>query len=177
MFVYRDSGDDQRDYPEPDPTAAAQREAEYWYGPAEMAFVEPEPAGTVRGPFEPLIHVDPGPDTAGVVTDAAGTQGTRDGGSETDEPDEQQARKLEQIKDFYLTAEAIGEQNIDKHFDELLAHQRELISDYFKQSAARRGEPGKEEPGRDGTGGYQSGGYEPGRAGAEPTQASVPGLP
>jgi hypothetical protein len=46
------------------------------------------------------------------------------------------ARKLDRIKDLYLTAEAIGEQNVDKHFDELLARQRELISDYFRQSAA-----------------------------------------
>ena len=46
------------------------------------------------------------------------------------------ARKLEQLKDLYLTAEAIGEQNVDKHFDQLLAQQRELISEYFSQSAA-----------------------------------------
>ena len=43
------------------------------------------------------------------------------------------ARKLEQIKDLYLTAEAIGEANVDKHFDQLLAQQRELISEYFRQ--------------------------------------------
>ena len=48
------------------------------------------------------------------------------------------ARKLEQIKDLYLTAEAIGEANVDKHFDQLLAQQRELISEYFKQSNAAR---------------------------------------
>ena len=43
------------------------------------------------------------------------------------------ARKLEQIKDLYLTAEAIGEANVDKHFDQLLAQQRELIGEYFRQ--------------------------------------------
>ena len=48
------------------------------------------------------------------------------------------ARKLEQIKDLYLTAEAIGEANVDKHFDQLLAQQRELIGEYFKQSSAAR---------------------------------------
>ncbi len=48
------------------------------------------------------------------------------------------ARKLEEIKDLYLTAEAIGETNVDKHFDQLLAQQRELISEYFKQSSAAR---------------------------------------
>jgi hypothetical protein len=51
-------------------------------------------------------------------------------------PEQARARKLEQLKDLYLTAEAIGEQNVDKHFDQLLAQQRELISDYFRQSAA-----------------------------------------
>ena len=55
-------------------------------------------------------------------------------------PEQARARKLEQLKDLYLTAEAIGEQNVDKHFDQLLAQQRELISDYFRQSAAA--EPG-----------------------------------
>ena len=48
------------------------------------------------------------------------------------------SRKLEQIKDLYLTAEAIGEANVDKHFDQLLAQQRELIGEYFKQSSAGR---------------------------------------
>jgi hypothetical protein len=37
-----------------------------------------------------------------------------------------------------MTAEAIGEENVDKHFDQLLAQQRELISEYFKQSGAKR---------------------------------------
>jgi len=55
-----------------------------------------------------------------------------------EEPAYAQARKLEQIKDLYLTAEAIGEENVDKHFDQLLAQQRELIGEYFRQSAAAR---------------------------------------
>jgi hypothetical protein len=55
-----------------------------------------------------------------------------------EDPARAQARKLEQIKDFYLTAEAIGEENVDKHFDQLLAHQRELIGEYFRQSATAK---------------------------------------
>ena len=55
------------------------------------------------------------------------------------------AQKLEQIKDLYLTAEAIGEANVDKHFDQLLAHQRELISEYFKHSSATRPASGPED--------------------------------
>ena len=37
---------------------------------------------------------------------------------------------------MYLTAEAIGEHNLDKHFNELLAQQRQLISEYFGESGA-----------------------------------------
>src|SRR6202000_2470609 len=49
------------------------------------------------------------------------------------------------IKDLYRTAEAIGEQNVDKHFDQLMAQQRELISDFFRQSG-RHGRPDAEPP-------------------------------
>jgi len=44
------------------------------------------------------------------------------------------AEKLEKIKDLYLTVEAIGEDNVGKHFDELMSRQRELISDYFRET-------------------------------------------
>jgi hypothetical protein len=162
MFVYRDSGDDEHGYPEPDPAAAAEREAAYWYGPAAAVPAEPEPAESVRGPFEPLVHVDDAPATgadasgiAGQVAPGPATMSAAD--DDDDEPAEQRARKLEQIKDFYLTAEAIGEDNVDKHFDQLLAQQRELISEYFKQSATPKDESG--------------------RAGAEPTEAGAPGIP
>jgi hypothetical protein len=43
-------------------------------------------------------------------------------------------KKLAQLKELYLTAEAIGEENVDKHWDELLQRQRELISGYFKDA-------------------------------------------
>ncbi len=39
--------------------------------------------------------------------------------------------KLDQLKDLYLTAEAIGEDALGKHFDELSQRQRSLISEYF----------------------------------------------
>ena len=69
------------------------------------------------------------------------------------------ARKLEQIKDLYLTAEAIGEANVDKHFDQLLSQQRDLISEYFRQSSAA-----KEHGAADG-------------AGEAPAEAGEPGTP
>ena len=56
------------------------------------------------------------------------------------EPDRDGSQeKLEKIKDLYLTVEAIGDDNVDKHFDELLQRQRELISDYFKETGIGTG--------------------------------------
>jgi hypothetical protein len=154
MFVYRES-DDAYEYPEPDAAAAAEREAAYWYGPAEAVAAGRAPAEPARGPFEPIVHVGAEVDDAAVM--ATGLDPHGPSGADAYEPADQRARKLEQIKDFYLTAEAIGEDNVDKHFDQLLAQQRELISEYFKQSATRK--------------------EESGRAGAEPTEAGAPGIP
>ena len=44
------------------------------------------------------------------------------------------AARLDQIKDLYLTAEAIGEDGLGKHFDQVSQRQRELINEYFEQS-------------------------------------------
>ena len=51
------------------------------------------------------------------------------------------AEKLEKIKDLYLTVEAIGDDNVGKHFDELMTRQRELISDYFRETGIGKGGP------------------------------------
>jgi hypothetical protein len=56
------------------------------------------------------------------------------------------AVKLDQIKDLYLTAEAIGENALDKHFDQVSDRQRELIREFFERS----------EPGGTGAGGPQA---------------------
>jgi hypothetical protein len=133
VYVYRDVGD-----PAPKPSArhAAADDAAYWYDLlAEDPVPQPEEG---RGPFEPLLSSS---GTAGAPPGAAGQQpGTDRAQPPRDEhlelPEQARARKLEQLKDLYLTAEAIGEQNVDKHFDQLLAQQRELISEYFRQSAA-----------------------------------------
>jgi hypothetical protein len=50
------------------------------------------------------------------------------------------AAKLDQIKDLYLTAEAIGEDALDKHFDQVSLRQRELINEFFERSK-RNGNP------------------------------------
>jgi hypothetical protein len=110
----------------------------------------------------------PGPaDPAGTAEPAGEHGGREDSGNP-------RARKLEQIKDFYLTAEAIGEENVDKHFDHLLAQQRELISEYFKRPAAAKPDAadphadaaqgaarGQAGPGQPGTGGEHPGGSSP----------------
>jgi hypothetical protein len=148
VFVYRDTED------QPDDVGrrpSGPDDPSYWYdlaatGPAEET--PPVPAET-RGPFEPLVS---SADPPGTVRSPAADPGAgpdieagAPGDGEPGDTVHAQARKLEQIKDLYLTAEAIGETNVDKHFDQLLAQQRELISDYFKQSPATPGhDPGSE---------------------------------
>jgi hypothetical protein len=151
VYVYRDNGEpDEAPAPASPATAQAapdEQDAAYWYGVAEPE--QPEPEQEVRGPFEPLVTSSTrrpeGPEGVGEPLDVAprGLAPSAENGTE-DENDDQfadeanrHAQKLEQIKDFYLTAEAIGEQNVDKHFDQLLAQQRELISEYFKHSNVR----------------------------------------
>ena len=135
MFVYRDDSE-----PEPRPSARGRPadDAAYWYDPLTED-PAPEPTPT-RGPFEPLVSSSGSPsgesERAAGTEPASGTgpgQGPADGES-TDEA--ARIRKLEQLKDLYVTAQAIGEQNVDKHFDQLMAQQRQLISDYFGQSGA-----------------------------------------
>ena len=142
VFVYRDRGG-QEDGPATgapvrDP---AEHDTAYWYG----LLAEDAAAGReeTRGPFEPLLSS--GGSSAGPGPSPAGTGPASSGQAPCDETAQVQARKLEQLKDLYLTAEAIGEQNVDKHFDQILAQQRELISEYFKRSAAAR--PGGPQPG------------------------------
>jgi hypothetical protein len=43
-------------------------------------------------------------------------------------------RKLEQLKDLYLTAQAIGEDALGKHFDEVSEMQRSLIREFFEKA-------------------------------------------
>jgi len=66
----------------------------------------------IRGVFEPLPN---------------------QGGPGLEPPDD--TPPLEQIKRFYLTAEAISAENLDRQFDDLLERQRQLISAYFTETA------------------------------------------
>ena len=149
VYVYRDTGD-QPGGPAATGPGPGGNDAAYWYdlpGSAAGAGAPTQPGEEARGPFEPLVsssdppgaarHASAGPDTAepSIPDSAHAVQAPADSAA-GDVPAESaydRARKLEQIKDLYLTAEAIGETNVDKHFDQLLAQQRELISDYFRQ--------------------------------------------
>jgi len=44
------------------------------------------------------------------------------------------AAKLDQLKDLYFAAEAIGEERLDKNFDQVSDRQRELIREFFERS-------------------------------------------
>ncbi len=110
-----------------------------------MLAEDPVPAHhETRGPFEPLVSSSGPPSTAnGPAAGTGPASGTWPApGPAADESTEAQenarARKLEQLRDLYLTAEAIGEQNLDKHFNQLMAQQRQLISEYFGESGAAR---------------------------------------
>src|SRR5579875_3757507 len=138
VFVYRDTGEGPDEAaPEPRAAPSGDGDASYWYAPLQEATAAPQQQRRPdsepevphsRGPFEPLLS-----SAAGAAGDAAEERGAADG---REDPARERERKLEQLKDLYLTAEAIGEENVDKHFDKLLARQRALISEYFKQSAA-----------------------------------------
>lgn len=95
---------------------------------------------------DPNRAARPGQDDA--APPEAGTQPQPTQGGPGAGPAERE-RKLDQLKDLYLTAEAIGEPNLDQHFDELMAQQRQLISDYF-------GQPEPSEPAVDGSRGAES---------------------
>jgi hypothetical protein len=177
-----------RDVSEPTPTSSPRRpaadDAAYWYDLlAEDAAPQHEQA---RGPFEPLLPSGTPTGAVGQQPSAEPEQGSpgRAGNDRQEAPEQARARKLEQLKDLYLTAEAIGEQNVDKHFDQLLAQQRELISDYFEQSAAAQ--PGVAGPGDGGVAGPRYGrvaehdgqGAETGAARPDPGAAGgQPGAP
>ena len=143
MFVYRDTSD-QPGGPAATVPGPGENDADYWYdlpGPAAGTDAPAHVVEETRGPFEPLVSsADPPGPAPGAAPSAAPEPARPDQAPDAAGPDglpeetaHDRERKLEQIKDLYLTAEAIGEANVDKHFDQLLAQQRQLISDYFRQ--------------------------------------------
>ncbi|HXP57521.1 MAG TPA: hypothetical protein VN847_21325, partial [Streptosporangiaceae bacterium] len=90
----------------------------------------PGPAAADTQPRPTLAAAQPGDGAALAVP--PGSADPQDRGPASEE-------KLEKIKDLYLTVEAIGDDNVGKHFDELMTRQRELISDYFKETGIGKG--------------------------------------
>jgi hypothetical protein len=89
-----------------------------WYSSEDQAGQEPaEELQPIRGIFEP-------PQNQG----ESGALGALEADLADGTP------PLERIRDFYLSAEAISTENLDRHFDELLERQRQLISAYFTEA-------------------------------------------
>ena len=92
--------------------------------PALATAAADPPVSRIRAPFEPLERkpADSAPPPPSPL-----------------EPDlaMPEDAKLDQIKDLYLTAEAIGEDALTKHFEQVSERQRQLIKEYFDQVAAR----------------------------------------
>ena len=202
VYVYRDTSD-QPGGPAAMGPGPGENDTAYWYdlpGSGAGTGAPPQVAEETRGPFEPLVSSsDPpgaahrfftGPDAAqadipDAAPDAAGpgqAPGQDEPGGTHEETAYDRARKLEQIKDLYLTAEAIGEANVDKHFDQLLAQQRELISEYFRQPGpagpAAGSQPAAGRPaGGHPLGGHPPGGQPAGAVGATDQAETDPGVP
>jgi hypothetical protein len=129
--------------------------------PGATAVPRPEVLETPRGPFEPAraapsatvagpAPVDaavPPPPQAAVPAEGGAVLAPDDGTvpaeaepaePEPAEPDDTlppaAAEKLDQIKDLLITAEAIGEANLDRHFDRVSQRQRELIREFFDRA-------------------------------------------
>jgi hypothetical protein len=125
--------------PRPDPVEAPRG----FFEAARPANPAPSPRpASITGSVEPPPSVPysggmlPAPD---YHSSARSVSRWEDGaGQDEDPPDraipEAASAKLEQIKDLYLTAEAIGEDALDKHFDQVSQRQRQLIREFFERS-------------------------------------------
>ena len=117
--------------------------------PTATAAPPTEAAEAPRGPFEPArpsqssSGAEPESPRPGEPSSAAETEPAADepGPAESGESlSAAAAAKLDQIKDLLLTAEAIGEQNLDKHFEQVSQRQRELIREFFNEAGPGRDE-------------------------------------
>jgi hypothetical protein len=106
--------------------------------PGATALPRPGPIEAPRGPFEPARpQARPASITGSVEPPPASFPVPRAGQPPAAPPrpiPDSAVAKLDQIKDLYLTAEAIGEDALDKHFDEVSERQRKLIREFFERS-------------------------------------------
>jgi hypothetical protein len=125
--------------------------------PLPVIRAEPAPSvsvGRTRGPFEPpdqsaepaeagSAAVPAGPVNGGYGPAVGAMAGAREIGQAAEsaasaEVAGPEAAKLDQIKDLYLTAEAIGDDALAQHFQQVSDRQRQLIREYFDQATASR---------------------------------------
>ena len=129
--------------------------------PGATAVPRPEALAAPRGPFEPARVERPGSvavpapvNTAvpaplstavpapGNISVPAPVEASVPVAPEPAEPDNKlpraAAEKLDEIKDLLITAEAIGEVNLDRHFDRVSQRQRELIREFFDKAMPGR---------------------------------------
>ena len=108
-----------------------------------------ESQDTARGPFEPAQVASLGSVTDDTAVPAPGeTAAPRPEGSAVaaevagaepiDTLPAAATDKLDQIKDLLITAEALGEANLDRHFERVSNRQRELIREFFDQAMPGR---------------------------------------
>jgi hypothetical protein len=114
--------------------------------PSSSSPAEPAQPAVPDGPGERDELGQPGTSGPAAAFSPAGTAEDTDAATEpratlAPAPPGASAEKLEKIKDLYLTVEAIGDDNVGKHFDELMTRQRELISDYFRETGIGKGRP------------------------------------
>jgi hypothetical protein len=134
--------------------------------PGATSVPRPQPVEAPRGPFEPARpsqpsarpvsitgSVEPPPSTFAAPPPAAAPNGTPGALSSAAMPSpappspigsrpmpEAAAAKLDQIKDLYLTAEAIGDDALVKHFEQVSERQRNLIREFFERSRQKDAE-------------------------------------
>ena len=113
--------------------------------PGAAALPRPDPVEAPRGPFEPARPSQQSPRPASVTGSVEPPPATFAAPLAAPPPPsappaparpmaDAAAAKLDQLKDLYLTAEAIGEDALDKHFDQVSQRQRELIREFFERS-------------------------------------------
>jgi hypothetical protein len=108
-------------------------------------------------PLPPLPAVPPpGEPAPAAASDRASADGIyRPGHAEP--PGAHTQEKIEEIKDLYLTAEAIGDEALGKHFEQLSQKQRSLIREFFekaglgssRKSKLRNGDSAQDKSARD----------------------------
>lgn len=129
--------------------APAQGPASIWLPPTG-----PEPAAewaeTPPGP-EPVVEREPfqaGPLGLGAVPESSTLAADAHPPAPGDAVPGSAQEKMEQIKELYLTAEAIGEDALTKHFELLSQRQRDLIREFFEEAGLGAG-GAPEKPGAD----------------------------